>query len=149
MSIHKKIVEDAKKAMLEKKELELLVLKGVKASFMNELLVKKPAKEELNDEEALAVIKRLANQRKDSIEQFTKGGRADLAKKEQAELEILELYLPKMMDEKEVRKIVEKKVKELGAEKGKTGSLMSALMKDLKGKADGAIVKKVVDEIFQ
>lgn len=150
MSIHKQIIEDAKEAMLNKEDLRLLVLKGVKATFTNELLAKKGAlQEELKDDEALAVIRRLVKQRKDSIEQFTKGGRKDLVKNEQAELKILEVYLPADMSEKDVRKIIEKKKVELKiTDKSKSGMLMSAVMKDLKGKADGMVVKKIVEELL-
>jgi uncharacterized protein YqeY len=87
----------------------------------------------------------LAKQRKDSIEQFTKGGRMDLVEEETAQLIILEEYLPKLMEKDEVVKFVKEKVSELGiTDSTKKGMLMSTLMKDLKGKADGAMVKEVV-----
>ena len=150
MSLHKKIIEDAKQAMMKKEEPRLTVLKGVKATFTNELLSKKGAPQtELPDEEALASVRRLVKQRKDSIEQFTKGGRKDLAESESAELKILEIYLPSQMSEADVKKVVEKKRAELGVtDKTKSGMLMSAVMKELKGKDDGAVVKKIVDELF-
>ncbi len=150
MSLYKQIIEDAKQAMIKKEEPRLTVIKGVKATFANELLSKKGAPQtELNDEDALAILRRLVKQRKDSIEQFGKGGRQDLVDNEQAELEILEKYLPAQMNESEVTKIAEKKKTELGiTDKKKTGVLMSAIMKELKGKADGAMVKKVVEEIL-
>ena len=103
----------------------------------------------LSDEEAIAVINKLAKQRKDSIEQFKKGNREDLVKEEQAELDILETYLPKLMDKSEVEKIAKAKKEELGiTDAAKKGMLMSAIMKDLKGKADGMVVKEVVDSLF-
>jgi uncharacterized protein YqeY len=109
----------------------------------------KPGKTELTDEEALAVIKRLVKQRKDSIDQFKKGNREDLVKVEEAELKILEVYLPQMMSQAEISKIAEKKKTELGiSDKSKAGLLMSALMKELKGRADGGDVKVVVDKLF-
>lgn len=150
MSIHKQIFEDAKQAMLKKEEDRLTVLKGVKAAFINELLAKKgPVVKELNDDEALAVIRRLVKQRKDSIDLFTKGGRKDLAASEASELKILETYLPAMIGEEDVKKIVEKKKTELKVtDKTKSGMLMSAIMKELKGKVDGVVVKKIVDELF-
>ena len=98
-----------------------------------------------------------AKQRKDSIEQFTSGGRADLAAKEQDELAILETLLPPLMSKDDVTKIVKAKAAELGAinpstglgtNKTKVNQLIGALMKDLKGKADGAVVKEVVDALF-
>jgi uncharacterized protein YqeY len=101
------------------------------------------------DEEALAVVKRLVKQRKDSIEQFKKGNREDLVKVEEAELKILEVYLPQMMSKDEILKIAQKKKVELGiTDKTKSNMLMSGLMKDLKGKADGADVKAVVEQLF-
>ena len=103
----------------------------------------------LTDEEVLIVITKLAKQRKDSIDQFKKGGREDLVKEEQDELAIFETYLPTLMDKSEVEKIAHKKKKELGiTDATKKGMLMAALMKDLKGKADGAVVKEVVDSLF-
>jgi uncharacterized protein len=151
MSIHKQILEDAKQAMLKKNELCSLVLKGVKAAFINEIIAKNdPKKTELTDDEAIAIIRRLVKQRTDSIEQFTKGNRKDLADVEAKESKILEVYLPAMMSDKDVRKIVEKKKKELGiSDKSKAGLLMSATMKELKGKADGATVKREVDKLFE
>ena len=150
MSIYKQILEDAKGAMLKKEELRLMVLKGVKAAFTNELLVKKgPVNQELSDEDALAVIRRLVKQRKDSIDLFTKGARKDLADNEAKELKILEVYLPAQMSEADVKKVAEKKKAELNiADKSKSGMLMSAVMKELKGKADGSVVKKVIDQLF-
>ena len=101
------------------------------------------------DADALAVIAKLAKQRKDSIDQFKKGGREDLVKEEEDELKILEVYLPKLMEKSEVETIAKAKKEELGiTDATKKGMLMSALMKDLKGKADGMVVKEVVDALF-
>ena len=91
----------------------------------------------------------MVKQRKDSIEQFKKGGREDLVREEEAQLKILETYLPEMMSREEIEKITKAKKEELGiVDKSKQGQLMSALMKELKGKADGIIVKEVVDSLF-
>ena len=128
----------------------LETLRAMVSGFTNELVSKsrKPS-EFLNDEEALAVITRLAKQRKDSIEQFKKGNREDLVKVEEDQLAILETYLPKLMEKDEVVKIAEAKKEELGiTDPTKKGMLMSALMKDLKGKADGMLVKEAVDSLF-
>ena len=125
-------------------------MRGMVASFTNELVAKgRKPNETLTDEEVLIVITRLAKQRKDSIEQFTKGNREDLVKEESAQLAILETYLPKLIDRSEVENFARAKKDELGITDGtKKGMLMSALMKELKGKADGALVKEVVDELF-
>jgi len=120
------------------------------ACFTNELVSKNRKPDEmLSDEEAISVITRLAKQRRDSIEQFKKGNREDLVQAEEAQLKILETYLPKLMDRDEILKIAVAKKEELGiTDMTKKGMLMSAIMKDLKGKADGALVKEVVDQLF-
>jgi len=136
--------------MLAKDSVRLETLRGMSAAFVNELVAKgRKPDEALSDEDALAVVRRLAKQRKDSIEQFRKGNREDLVKKEETELTVLEEYLPEMMPREEVARIAVAKKAELGVEDpAKKGVLMSALMKDLKGKADGAVVKEVVDSLF-
>jgi uncharacterized protein YqeY len=136
--------------MMAKDTILLETLRAMIAGFTNELVAKnrKPS-EMLNDEEALAVITRLSKQRKDSIEQFKKGNREDLVKIEEAQLAILETYLPKMMEKSEIEEIVKAKKYELGIDDvAKKGMLMSVVMKDLKGKADGTLVKEVVDALF-
>ena len=136
--------------MMAKDSVRLETYRNMLASFTNELVSKnRKPNEILTDEEAIIVITRLSKQRRDSIEQFTKGNREDLVKKEQAELAILQTYLPKLLDKVEVEKIALAKKNELGISDGtKKGMLMSALMKDLKGKADGAVVKEAVDSLF-
>ena len=136
--------------MLAKDALRLKASRAMSAAFTNELVAKnRKPQEMLTYEEAIAVITNLAKQRKDSIEQFKKGNRADLVKEEESELAILETYLPKMMNKSEIEKIARSKKSELGlADISKKSVLMSALMKDLKGKADGNAVKEVVDSLF-
>lgn len=150
MSLHAQIKEDVKKAMLARDTVRLNALRNLSAAFTNELVAKsqKP-QEELKDEFALAVIKRLSNQRKDSIEQFEKAGRNDLVQNEKDELAILETFLPKMMSKEEIKKVVEAKKSELGiTDKAGTGKLIGAVAKELKGKADGADIKTVVEASF-
>ncbi len=148
--LHEQIKGGIKEAMMAKDALKLKAFRAMSAAFTNELVAKnKKPQDMLPDEEAIVVITKLAKQRKDSIEQFKKGGREDLVKEEQAELSILETYLPKMMGKSEVEKIAKAKKSELGITDGtKKGMLMSALMKDLKGKADGATVKEAIDSLF-
>ena len=148
--IHQNIREEIKKAMLEKDSLRLSVLRGLLSAFTNELVSKKrKPSEELSDEEAIQVIQRSAKQRKESIEQFRKGNREELAKKEEEELKILKEYMPEMMDKEKIREIILKKKEELGIEdKSKMGILMGAVMKELKGKAEGGDVKEIIEEIF-
>jgi len=151
MSLQKDIQGKIKEAMLAKDAVRLSVVRGLTAAFVNELVAKgrKPT-EELSDEDTLGVIRRAVKQRKESIEQFLKGNRKDLAEKEEAELAILNTYLPQMMSREEIEKIARAKKEELGvSDKSKTGMLMSAIMKDLKGKSDGGDVKAVVDSLFE
>lgn len=136
--------------MMAKDSVKLETYRGMVAAFTNELVAKnrKPS-EMLEDSEALTVIARLCKQRKDSIEQYGKGGRDDLVKEETAQLRILETYLPPMLEKSEVEKVARAKKEELRIiDATKKGMLMSALMKDLKGKADGGVVKEVVDSLF-
>jgi len=150
MTLHNTIKEEVKKAMLTKKEVKLLTLRGLLSAFTNELVIfKRKPSEELADEEALTVIRRAVKQRKDSIEQFTKGLREDLADNERSELRILETYLPAQMSKEEVMKVAQAKMIELNiTDKSKANMLMSKLMKELKGKADGNVVKEVVDSLL-
>ncbi len=150
MSLHADIKNQIKEAMKAKDAVKLGVVKGLVAGFINELVnLRRPPDGELTDDEVLNVIRRAVKQRKDSIEQFTQGGRPELAESEQAELSILETYLPAMMSVEDVKKVAEAKMQEMGVtDKSKAGILMGALMKDLKGKADGDVVKSVVDELL-
>ena len=148
--LHEQIKNNIKEAMLARDSVRLEVMRGLTTAFTNELVATgKTPQDILTDEQALVVITRLAKQRKDSIEQFKKGNREDLVKEEQAQLAILETYLPKLMEKSEVEKIARVKKDELGiTDATKKGMLMSALMKDLKGKADGMMVKEAVDSLF-
>ncbi len=147
---HNELREAVKVALKNRESLKLSVLRGLLAAVMNELIAKyKKPTDEMGEEDIVSLIRRASKQRKDSIEQFEKGGRADLADKEKEELAILESYLPLLMSREEVEKVVRAKATELGiADKSKANQLIGALMKDLKGKADGAVVKEVVDNLF-
>jgi len=140
-------------SMKKRDNLTTNVLRGLLAGFTNELISqKKKPQEEISDEDALNVIKRAVKQRKDSIEQFTKGGREDLVQNEQQELKILENYLPQMISNDEIKKIAEKKKTELGIEdKSKIGILIGTILKEIKtagASADGNEVKRIVEELF-
>jgi len=150
MSLHQQVKKEIREAMLARDTVKLLVVRGLSAAFTNELVAKgKTPEGELQDAEALAVIRRSIKQRKDSIEQFRKGNRPDLVATEEAELKILETYLPKQISREEIKKVAVKKKAELGVtDKKKFGQLMGAVMKDLQGKADGAEVKAVIEELF-
>lgn len=148
--LHEQIKDGIKEAMMAHDTVRLETYRAMLSAFTNDLVAKgRKPNEFLADEEALAVITRLSKQRKDSILQYKKGGREDLVKEEESQLVILETYLPKMMGREEVEKIAKAKKDELGiVDATKKGILMSALMKELKGKADGMMVKEVVDLLF-
>lgn len=150
MTLHEQINKEMVEAMKAKEEVRLSVLRDLKTAFMNELVAtKRKPDEKLSDEEAITVIKRKAKQREDSIKQFTDGGRAELADKEQKELEVLKSYLPKMMSKDKILEIAQAKKNELALEdKSKMGMLVGAVMKETKGEASGKDVKEVVESLF-
>ena len=149
MDLQSQIREELKTAMKAHDEGRLRTVRSMLTAFMNELVATgRTPQTPLDDAGVLTVIKRLAKQRKDSIQQFEAGGREDLAIIEREELVVLESYLPKLMSREEIRPIVEAKIAEMGApDKSKMGMLIGSLMKELNGKADGADVKAVVEEV--
>ncbi len=150
MTIHEQLKAGMKEAMKEKNAPKLAAIRGLLSAFTNEAVTRGYKPDQLlSDEEALAVIKRAAKQRKDAIAQFAAGGRTDLAESEQAELAFIETWLPTMMSRDEIKKIAEAKRAELGVtSKAELGKFIGALMKDLSGKADGADVKAVAEELL-
>lgn len=145
-----KIREDMKDAMRAKDQVRLDTLRGAISSFTNELVAKgmKPA-DEVTDDLAISVLKRLGKQRKDAIEQFTKGGRPELAEKEGKELAIIEAYLPQTASKEEIEKVARAKKDELGVtDAAGIGKLTGAVMKEFAGRADGGEVKQVVASLF-
>ena len=149
MSLHTDLKAQMIEAMKAKEALRLGVIRGLLSSFTNENVSKKrKPDEELSDEEVLGVIGRAVKQRKDSIEQFEKGGISDLAESEKVELAILETYLPAQMSREEIFAYVKNKVESEKPEKEKKNQFMGMIMKELKGKADGMVVKEVVDSMF-
>ncbi|MFA6251010.1 MAG: GatB/YqeY domain-containing protein [Candidatus Paceibacterota bacterium] len=150
MSLHEQIKNNIKESMKAGDKVRLEVMRGLVTAFTNELVATgKTPQDLISDEQALAVITRLSKQRKDSIEQFTKGGRMDLVEEETKQLNILQEYLPKLMERSEVEEFIKGKIAEMGTiDPTKKGMFMSSLMKDLKGKADGSMVKEVVDKLY-
>lgn len=121
--------------------------KRAKLSKEEENMKKIEELSELTDEETLAVVSSELKKRKDSIEQYQKGNRPDLVDQEKKELAILKDYLPEQMPEEEIRKTVKQKIEELGVSgPQETGKVMGAVMPQLKGKADGNVVSKIVQE---
>jgi hypothetical protein len=143
MAIVEQIEKDLVVAMKAKEELRLSVLRMAKAALMNKKVeLGKP----LGDAEALAVLRTLIKQRRDSIEQFRKGKRDDLANKEEAEIKIIEHYLPAGTSEEEIDAAVAAAILETGASSAKDlGKVMKAAMAKLAGKSvDGKHVNEKV-----
>jgi len=138
-------------AMRAKDSVKVTTLRGLLSAFVNESVAKKrKPDEELSDDEVLEVIRRGVKQRKDAVEIFHKGGREDLAQNEEVEVKILNEFLPAQMSQEEILKIAEVKKAELGiTDKSKMGMLIGAIAKDMKGKADGATIKRVVESILE
>ncbi len=149
-SIHQSLKASIPEALKARDEVKLRTLRSLVTAMTNEVVSKKRKPDEfLTDDEALAVIKRAANQRKDSIEQYEKGGRPELAEPEYAELTILESYLPAQMSREDIEAIAKAKMLELGiTSKAESGKFTGALMKELKGQADGSLVKEIVDTLL-
>lgn len=151
MLLHETIKNEIKESMKSGDKIRLEVMRGLVTAFTNELVATgRTPQEFLTDEQALVVITRLAKQRKDSIEQYTKGNRMDLVEEETAQLKVLEEYLPKLMSQAETEEFVKTKIAEMrDLDPTKKGMFMSVLMKELKGKADGGIVRMVVDQLYK
>ena len=148
MSIQEQILSDLKDAMKNKQKDRLNVLRSIKSKLLErEISERKGGEASLSDEQVTEVLMKAAKQRKESIEQFSEGGRDDLVAQEQKELDIIESYLPEMLTEEEIRDIARQKIEELGAENmSDMGQVMGAMMSELKGQAEGSLVSKVVKE---
>lgn len=143
--MRQKIEADLKQAMLEKRELERDTLRMAKSELLNEEV---KLGRDLTDAESLAVLTRGVKSRKDSIEQYRAGGREEAAQKEEAEIEILARYLPKLLGEAETRTLVQTLISELGISAKKD---LGRLMKELKEKHEGVdpkIASRVAGELL-
>lgn len=151
MSIPEQIQKDLTAAMRARDELRLSTLRMVKAAFKNKEVEKRGS---LDDKEALAVLSTLIKQRKDSIEQFTRGGRQELADKEAAEIRIIESYMPRAAGEEEIVSTVRAAIAEMGSPTVKDmGSVMKNVMarfaaagSRVDGKQVSDIVKRLLSE---
>ena len=139
-----------KEAMKARDSMKVDTLRGALAAFTNDLVAKgmKPT-EEVADNDALAVLKRLGKQRKEAADVYAQGGRAELAEKELAELKIIEAYLPETAGRDEIERVAKVKKEELGiTDKNGLGKLTGAVMKEFAGRADGNDVKDVVASLL-
>lgn len=148
MSLREKLNEDLVFAMKAKDAEKVSTLRFLISAVKYKEVDKKS---DLNDVEVIEVISKQVKTHKESIESFAKGNRPDLAQKEEAELKILESYLPAQMSEAEVRQRVTAKLSELKNNGGAVdfGTLMRSVMGDLKGKAEGNTVKRIVEEALK
>jgi len=150
MTLHETLKKSIPDALRAHDGTRLRTLRSLVTAMTNEVIAKKRKPDELlTDEEAIVVLKRAASQRRDSIEQFEKASRTDLAEPEKAELVIIESYLPALMSREEIEIIAKAKMAELGiSSKADIGKFIGILMKELHGKADGVDVKAVVDTLL-
>ena len=143
MSLLERLNEDMKQAMKNKEKEKLSVIRLLKASLQNEAI--KQGKPELTEEDELTVLSREVKQRKDSLLEFEKADREDLAGKIRTELTYVDIYMPKQLSEEEVTELVNETINEVGASsKADMGKVMSAIMPKVKGQADGSTVNKIV-----
>ena len=152
MTIRERIVADLTAAMKAKDAQRLGVVRMLKSRIMEAEVDERGRRGPdyvLADPECLAAIATYAKQRRDSIEAYRKGGKEDLAAKEEAELAIIQEYLPAPMSEDDVRRIVADGIAEAGASSAKDmGAVMKIVMPKLKGGADGAVVNRIVRELL-
>ncbi len=144
MPITDRLSDDLKTALKGGDKDRLSVIRMAKAAVKNREIEKK---DPLNDEEVCGVLMSLARRAKDSIEQFSKGGRQELADKEERELAIVQAYLPRQLSADEIRGIVKDVIQEAGAAgPGDMGKVMKSVMSKVKGQADGRLVSELVKE---
>ncbi len=145
MLLEEKIMNDYKQAMKDKDALKASALSFLRSQLQYAMIDKKLDK--LPDGDVIAVIKKQVKQRLDSIEQFEKGNRPDLAQKEKAEAEILKNYLPREMSREELEGLIEKTIQETGAKSIKDmGAVMKVLLEGLAGRCDNKLVSELVRE---
>lgn len=147
MSLEQKIQTDYIKAMKDKDPLKSGTLSFLRAQFKNLMIDKRQGN--LSDEDVIAVMKKQVKQRKESIEQYEKGGRRDLADKELKELEILKSYLPDQMPEEELKAVIGEVIKESGATGIKDmGQVMKLVVSKVAGRADNKTISDIVRNLL-
>jgi len=141
-----RIEKELKEAMKKKDEIKISCLRMLKADIHNLSIQKK---EDIKNEDIVKIIQKQVRQHKDSIEQFTKGKRDDLAEKERKELIILESFLPKQLPAEELKKVIKDVIGECGATTKKDmGKVIKEVMARIKGQADGKTVSQIVSELL-
>ncbi|MBU8905659.1 GatB/YqeY domain-containing protein [Desertibacillus haloalkaliphilus] len=144
MNLLDRFNQDIKQAMKDKDKLKLSVIRMVKSSLQNEAI---KLGKELTEDDSLTVLNRELKQRKDSLHEFEKANRDDLASKLRDEIAILEVYMPEQLSEDNLSEIVKQTIAEVGASsKADMGKVMGAIMPKVKGKADGGLVNRLVQQ---
>ncbi|ADC50776.1 MULTISPECIES: GatB/YqeY domain-containing protein [Alkalihalophilus] len=144
MNLLERLNVDMKNAMKNKDKQKLSVIRMVKSSLQNEQI---KLGRELTDDDSLTVLNRELKQRKDSLHEFEQANREDLASKLRDEIAVLEDYMPEQLSEDEVSEIVKETIAEVGAStKADMGKVMGAIMPKVKGKADGGLVNRLVQQ---
>ncbi|NJN62303.1 MAG: GatB/YqeY domain-containing protein [Coleofasciculaceae cyanobacterium RL_1_1] len=148
MSLKDRIGDEIKAAMKARDKVRLETVRSIKKAILEkEISVRPQGQEELNETQEIELLTQLAKQRRDSIEQYTEAGRADLADREAQELAILEEYLPAQMSDAEIAAAVEAAIAKVGATSPKDmGKVMGPIMQELKGRADGKKIQEIVKE---
>ncbi|OGW50211.1 MAG: glutamyl-tRNA amidotransferase [Nitrospirae bacterium RBG_19FT_COMBO_42_15] len=149
MSLQEQLVNDMKESMKSGDSVKVSTIRMLKAAIKNKEIEKGGTSYKLSDKETLEVIATAIKQRRDSIEQFTKGNRQDLAEKEKKELDILQAYMPPQMSDEDVKAEVKKAITETSASSQKDmGKVMKVLMPRIAGRADGTVVNRIVRELI-
>lgn len=144
MNLLDRLTVDMKEAMKNKEKQRLSVIRMVKSALQNEAI---NLKKELTEDEALTVLNRELKQRKDSLHEFEKADREDLAEKVREEVVILKAYMPEQLTDEEVAEIVKQTIQEVGASSNADmGKVMGAIMPKVKGKTDGSVVNRLVQQ---
>ncbi len=147
-ALEERLNNDLKEAMRRSDETRKLAIRAVKAAIAQAKVAGAEARE-LSEQEVLAIIAKQIKQRRESIEEFTKGNRPDLVAKEQAEIEVLETYLPAQLGEEEIRARAQAVIAELGVTDMKgLGPVMKRLTAELKGVADGGTINRIVRSLL-
>ncbi len=146
MSLLKKIEEDIIKALKAGEKDKLTDLRGLKSDIKYRQIEKG---EDITDDDVIGVLNSARKKRRDSIEQFEKGGRDDLVQKEKLGLEIVEEYLPEQLSEDKLVEIIKKAIDDTGADSpAKIGLVMKAVMPQVKGRADGKLINQLVSQFL-
>ena len=147
-SLRERLREDLKSAMRAGETVRRDTIRMLEAAIKNAEIERRG--EALADADVLAILQRQMKQRRDSIEQFERGGREDLAEIERAEMAVIEAYLPEQLSRDEIAEAARLIIERVGASgPGDRGKVMGPLMKELRGKADGAAVNAVVSELLE